>query len=184
MSNRESEEEEEEYEKEGRGRSENRRLAKTFDALAMDLLELSPGRCARFPVSDALRLAMKTAHSTKSKAARRRELRHLSGMLRNRPDEAAAIEAVLAGRPVETAEEGLDLEAMRESLCNPDTYSETLDEACAALPPLDVMLVRELCSALHVLDAASRCDAKGYRLLYRELRRASDEMDEESEGEP
>ncbi len=170
---------EEEYEKEGRGRSENRRHAKTFDALALTLLGLSPQRCARFPVSAELLRVLKTAHSTKAKAARRRELRHLSGMLRNRPDEAAAIEAHLAGRaaPAIAPDENAPLEELRALLCESDDLASALHEASEELPHLDVLLVRELCVAIHAVDAAARCETKAYRLLFKELRRASDERE-------
>ena len=167
----------EEYEKEGRGRSENRRNAKSFDVLALSLLELTPQRCARFPVSEELLASLKTAHSTKAKAARRRELRRLSGMLRNRPEEAAAIEALLAGQAVTpfAGDENAPLEKLRELLCDSESFSKALETATESLPQLDVLLVHELCTPLHALDAAARCEKKAYRLLFKELRRASDE---------
>jgi len=177
--------EEEEFEKEGRGRSENRRLAKTFDVLALTLLGLSPQRCARFPVSQDLLDCLKTAHSTKAKAARRRELRRVSGMLRNRPEEAAVIEALLEGRAASpiAQDENVPLEALRESLCESNDFATTLERASEELPQLDVLLVRELCASLHALDAAARCEAKAYRLLFKELRRASDANEDAEEAE-
>ncbi|MCP4446637.1 MAG: DUF615 domain-containing protein [Myxococcales bacterium] len=166
----------------GRGRSANRREALGYDAFALKLIELSADRCKRLPVSEELRASLKNVQDTRSKAARRRHLRHLSGMLRNRPNEAAAIEAYLDGRaftPITGDEENRDLEALREALATEEQSSQALDSATESLPQLDVLLVRDLCSSLHSMDTAVRRESKAYRLLFKELRRASDELEAE-----
>ena len=164
----------------GRGRAVNRREALSYDAFALKLVELSTDRTKRLPVSEELRSSLRTVQETKSKAARRRHLRHLSGMLRNRPKEAEAIEAYLDGRaftPITGDEENRELEALREGLCAKETFDDSLDKASESLPQLDVLLVRDLCSTIHPLNDAARRETKAYRLLFKELRRASDELD-------
>jgi len=72
---------------EGRGRAANRRDAKTFDVFALELIELRPDKMARLPVTEELRRTLHNAVHTKAKAARRRHLRKLAGMLRTSPAE-------------------------------------------------------------------------------------------------
>lgn len=166
----------------GRGRSENRREARGYDAFALKLAALPVDRAKRLPVSDELRASLKNAQDTRSKSARRRHLRHLSGMLRSRPEEAEAIEAFLDGRAftaISGNEDVRHLEEFREELANPDLFSVALDRAAESLPHLDILLIRELCSTLHDLDDALRREHKAFRQLYRELRRASDAVEED-----
>ncbi len=166
---------------EGRGRAANRRDAKTFDVLALELIELPPDKVARLPVTEELRRTLHDAGHTKAKAARRRHLRKLAGMLRTSPSEVAAIKAFLAGRTftrVTGEEENEALEAIRNALCIPENFTDSLHHACEELPALDVLAVRELCIALHALDVEAQQQAKSYRLLFKELRRAKDELGE------
>ena len=172
-------EQEEEIEEEGRGRSKRKRLVRTFDVMALELLELSDERCAKMPITDVLKEALHQARNTKSKSARRRHIRRLAGLLRDRDDETEAIRRYLAGDAfvaVTGDESYRDLDALRERLCSPDTFAQAFDDALEELPHLDVALVTRLAKANHEAE-----DDKAHRALFRELRRAADESDLDSE---
>lgn len=182
MKPRESNEElteDEEPVKEGRGRSEKRRAAKSFDALAMELVALPKHRCKGLPVTAALKAALEVTRSTASKPAKRRYLRHLSGLLRESEIEVAAIHAFLAGEsyvPVKGDEDYRDLAALREALCEAESYAAAFDEVCATLKYVDVLLVERLAK-----ECQSDRNDKSYRALYKELNRALEEIGLEEE---
>jgi ribosome-associated protein len=171
--------EDEEYEQEGRGRSARKREVRTFDVMALELLELSDDRCARLPITDDFKRALTEARTTRSKSARRRHIRHIAALLRDREDETEAIRSFLAGvpyTPVTGDESYRDLDAMREALCDRETFAQALDEVCEQLPYVDLALVKRLAESLH-----EGKDDKSYRALFKELRRAADESDRDSE---
>ena len=171
--------EEEEIEEEGRGRSKRKRHVRTFDVMALELLELSDERCKKMPITDVLKEALDQARNTKSKNARRRQIRHLASLLRDRDDETEAIRRYLAGDAyvaVTGDESYRDLDALRERLCSEETFAQALDDACEELPYIDVALVTKLAKANHGAE-----NDKARRGLFRELRRAADESDLDSE---
>lgn len=172
---------EEEIEEEGRGRSKRKRHVQTFDVMALELLELSDERCKKMPITAVLKEALLQTRNTKSKSARRRHIRHLAGLLRDRDDETEAIRCYLAGEPyvaVTGDEEYRDLDAMRESLCSADSFEAALSHASEQLPYLDLPLVTRLSRAVHDED-----NDKARRALFRELRRAADESDRDAEDQ-
>ena len=169
---------EEDFE-EGRGRYKRKRHVQTFDVMALELLELSDERCKKMPITPTLKEALHEARTTKSKSARRRQISRLAGLLRDREDETEAIRCYLAGVPyvaVTGDEDYRDLDAMRESLCSPDSFEEALTNASETLPYLDVPLVRRLSKSVHQEE-----NDKAHRALFRELRRAADESDRDAE---
>jgi ribosome-associated protein len=170
---------EEELEEEGRGRSKRKRLVRTFDVMALELLELSDERCKKMPITDVFKEALHQARTTKSKSARRRQIRHLAGLLRDRDDETEAIRAYLAGGAyvaVTGDESYRDLEALRERLCSEESFTEAMHDAVEQLPHLDVPLVTRLAKSIHLAE-----NDKARRLLFRELRRAADESDQDAD---
>ena len=178
-SSSEESEDDKEFEQEGRGRSARKRVVRTFDVMALELLELSDERCSKLPITDELKRALHDARTTRSKSARRRHIRHLAGLLRDRGDETEAIKCFLAGvayTPVAGDESYRGLNAMREALCDRETYAVALDELCEQLPHIDLALVRRIAESLHEGE-----DDKAHRALFRELRRAADESDRDAE---
>ncbi len=172
-------EEEEEFEEEGRGRSKLKRLARTFDVMALELLELSDERCKKMPISPTFKEALHQARTVKSKSARRRHIRHLSSLLRDRDDETEAIRCYLAGVPfvaVDGDESYRDLDALRTALCTADEFAKALEDACEQLPYIDIALVTRLAKSLHQEE-----NDKAHRALFRELRRAADESDRDAD---
>ena len=182
MANKDSSEEEGEeevFEQEGRGRSARKRVVRTFDAMALSLLELSDDRCRKLPVTDNLKRGLHDARTTKSKSARRRHIRHLASLLRDNEAETEAIRCFLAGipyTPVSGDESYRELDALRESLCKRETFAAGFETACEQLPHLDAALVKGLAEALHEGE-----NDKAYRALFRELRRAADESERDAD---
>jgi ribosome-associated protein len=175
------EEEVEEILEDGRGRSKRKRHVQTFDVMALELLELSDERCKKMPITDVLKEALHEARNTKSKSARRRHIRRLAGLLRDRDDETEAIRCYLAGVPfvaVTGDESYRDLDALRGSLCAAESFDEALAHASDELPHLDLPLVTRLSKSVHEED-----NDKARRALFRELRRAADESDRDAEDE-
>ncbi len=169
----------EEFEEEGRGRSKRKRHVRTFDVMALELLELSDERCSKMPITDEFKEALHNARSTKSKSARRRYIRHLAGLLRDRDDETEAIRRYLAGEAfvaVRGDESYRDLDALREALSGADTFAKALAEVSEQLPYIDIPLVTRLAKTLHESE-----NDKAHRALFRELRRAADESDRDTE---
>ena len=168
-----------EFEEEGRGRSKRKRHVRTFDVMALELLELSDERCGNMPITEELQEALHQARTTKSKSARRRQIRHLASLLRDRDEETEAIRCYLAGKPyvaVEGDESYRDLNALRETLCTAGNLQDALSEACDQLPYMDVALVTHLAKSLRESE-----NDKAHRALFRELRRAADESDRDAE---
>lgn len=174
-------EQDEEFEEEGRGRSKRKRHVRTFDVMALELLEISDERCGKLPITQVLKEALTQARKTKSKSARRRHIRHLAGLLRDRDDETEAIRSYLAGVPyvaVQGDEEYRDLDAVREALCSRESYDEARADLGEKLPYVDLALVTRLARSIHEQD-----NDKERRALFRELRRAADEADRYAEDE-
>lgn len=179
MATKSSSQEDEEIEQEGRGRSARKRVVRTFDAMALELLEISDERCSKLPITEELKRGLHEARTTKSKSARRRHIRHLAGLLRDRDDETEAIKCFLAGvpyTPVSGDESYRNLDELRSALCERETFAKALDDTCEQLPHIDLALVKSLAASLHDGE-----DDKAHRALFRELRRAADESDRDTE---
>ncbi len=176
------EDEEDEYEPQGRGRSARKREVRGFDLLADELLEITDAKVEKLPVTEELKNALRIARATtamKAKAARKRYIKHLSSLLREREAEVVAIRNFLSGSAytqVTGDESYRDLDAMRTSLCDEQSYQATLQDVCAKLPHIDLALLTKLATQLHKED-----NDKAFRALYKELRRAADESDRDAE---
>lgn len=167
--------EEEEEREDGRGRSARKREVRAFDELAQELMELSPGRCKKLPITDKLKRALHAARDTTSKAARKRHYKHLAGALRDSESEVEAIRKFLAGDayvPVTGDESYRDLDALRASLCEEEGFVVALEEVCKQLPHVDRALISELSKAVH-----QEGEGKSFRALFKALRRAADQSD-------
>jgi len=160
-----------EYKDEGRGRTESRNQARVFDGLAEELFESSEPVRKAFPGSHALHKALFIDRTNLVKNGRRRHLRRIAGLLR---DEFTAdqVKSYLEGGTIERADEaGPDLEAIRDSLCNPDTFEDALAAAQQLMPILDTQAARRYAQAVHESD-----DRRAYFALYKVLRQAADAM--------
>jgi len=147
-----------------------KRAARAVEDLAMQLLSLSEAELAPFPVSAEVREALGLARDLKSHGARRRQVKHLAGLLRRRPDELAALTEVLAEisqRNSRQNREFHELEQLRDRLCDPALFPDAFNEAAKILPTPDLRTIAQLAKRTH----ASR-DRRAFREIFRRLRDA------------
>ena len=76
---------------EGRGRSAKKRAAKEVEALAVRLVELRPSEVGKLPLSAQLAAELRLARSTEGHSSRKRQIKHLAGLLRSADEERAAL---------------------------------------------------------------------------------------------
>ena len=156
----------------GPSRSAKKRAAKAVETVAAQLIELPEATWAKVPAPPELREEIELARRTESHGARKRQMKHLAGVLRRHDEEAAVIQEFL---------EGLDqvqrqdkeafhlLEELRDRICEPEQSAAALAEAERLLPSIDRAGLARLARAVHTGN-----DRKAYREIFRRLRAASE----------
>lgn len=155
----------------GPSRSAKKRAAKAVETIAAQLLELPEATWAKVPAPPELREEIDLARRIESHGARKRQMKHLAGVLRGNEEETAAIQEFL---------EGLDqvhrqdkeafhlLEELRDRICDPEQSAAALVEVEGLLPAIDRAGLARLARAVHTGN-----DRKAYREIFRRLRAAS-----------
>ncbi len=154
--------------REGRGRSAKKRAAQAIEALAARMVETSDAICKRLPLTDELRDELQFARSIKARAARKRQIKRLAGLLRQDEEATAAIQAALdtVGRANRTERDAFQrIERLRDALCDPDEFTEAIEEAVAELPGLDRKAVTRLARSVQQTG-----DKRASREIFRRLR--------------
>ena len=154
--------------REGRGRGAKKRAAQAIEALAVRMVEASEALCKRLPLTDELRESLIQARSIKARSARKRQLKHLAGLLRRDEDSAAAVQAALdnAGHR-NRSERNIfhHIEELRDALCDPDRFSEAIESAAEEFPGLDRQTFARLANRVHRSG-----DKRASREIFRRLR--------------
>ena len=156
------------YEREGRGRSEKKRAAQAIGALASQLIESSEAVCRRLPLPEDVREALDLARRSTARGARKRELKHLAGLLRRDEETTDAVRAALdsVGRSSRAERELFQrVEDLRDALCDQDRFAEALETAAAEIPGLDRHAVTRLARRVH-----QHGDKRSFREIFRRLR--------------
>jgi len=154
--------------REGRGRSAKKREAQAIEALAVRLIETNEALCRRLSLPDELREGLDQARRITARVARKREIKHLSSLLRRDEESVAAIRAALdADGRSNRAERDLfhRIEEHRDALCDPDRFTEALSDAAAELPGLDRGTITRLAKRVHKTG-----DKRASREIFRRLR--------------
>ena len=155
-------------EHEGRGRGVRKRAAQAVEALAVRMVESSDALCKRLPLTDELREGLEQARSIKARSARKRQLKYLAGLLRRDEESAVAVRAALdnVGRR-NRAERDIfrHIEELRDALCDPDRFAETIETAAVELPALDRRTFTRLAQRVHRTG-----DKRASREIFRRLR--------------
>ena len=159
---------EDRHELEGRGRSAKKRAAQAIDALAVRMVEASEAVCRALPLTDDLREVLSQARSTRARGARKREIKHLAGLLRR--DEEAAGAVLLAldefGRSNRAERDFFhQIEELRDALCSPDRFAEAIETAAVQVPGLDRQTFTRLARSVH-----TNGDKRASREIFRRLR--------------
>ena len=164
--------EEEEVRDLGRGRSAKKREAKAIEELAQRLTEITASELAKLPKSPELSKEIDVARSTKGNSSRKRQIKHLAGMLRSHEEQRLAIEAALDGQSVIQRQESLafhHLEELRDRLCDLEAFEAALVEVRTTYPHIDDNKLARLARSVH-----ENSDKKAAREIFRRLRKADE----------
>ena len=164
--------EEEEVRSLGRGRTAKKREAKTIEELAHRLTEITASELGKLPKSPELSKEIELARSTKGKSSRKRQIKHLAGLLRGHEEQRLAIEAALDGQSVIQRREALafhHLEELRDRLCAQETFAAALTEVRTLYPHLDDGKLTRLAGSVRKHN-----DKKAAREIFRRLRKAEE----------
>ncbi|MBE0575437.1 MAG: DUF615 domain-containing protein [Desulfuromonadales bacterium] len=157
---------------EGPSRSAQKRGAKAVEQLAQRLAELSDAELARLPKSPELTKEIELARSTRGHGSRKRQIKHLAGLLRGNDDQREAIEIALDGHAVSQRQETLafhHLEELRDRLCATATFEAALTEVRATYPHVDCGKLTRLAGSVH-----DHNDKRAAREIFRHLRKAEE----------
>ncbi len=149
-------------------RSAKKRAARAVENLAERLINLGEADFRRLPLTGEIRREMEEARRIKAHSARKRQLKHLAGLLRHDEESRQEAEGFLTlldlGRH-QDAERFHQLEELRERLCDPESREAALAEAERSCPGIDLAKVRRLAEA-----AQGDNDKRAFRELFRLLR--------------
>jgi ribosome-associated protein len=158
-----------ELEENGRpNKSALKRAAKEVETVAQLAAEQVDALLARLELSDRVREEILLASSTQGHGSRKRQIKHLAGLLRKSPDDLAEIQAFLAGTSEQQLAEQAQfhqLEQWRDALCDPETAAVTLDEIVSRYPEVNRDELEKLSRS------AQQRDKKAYREIFRRLRK-------------
>ncbi len=164
--------------RDGRGRSEKKRAARAVEALAVRMVEAGDAICDRLPLTDDLREELRRARRIKAHVARKRQIKHLAGLLRQDQESTTAIQVALdaVGRTSRAERDAFQrIERMRDALCDPDGFAEALEQASGELPGLDRQRFTRLAKSVHRTG-----DKRAFREIFRRLRALMDASVEDS----
>jgi ribosome-associated protein len=156
-------------------RSAKKRAAKAVENLAERLMNLANADFRRLPLAGEIRRELEEARRIKAHSARKRQLKHLAGLLRHDDESRQEAEGFLTlldlGRH-QDAERFHRLEELRERLCAPESRETALAEAERTLSGIDLAKIKRLAEA-----AQGGTDKRAFRELFRLLRAAQPEPD-------
>jgi ribosome-associated protein len=168
--------EEEEERSEGRGRSAKKREAKAIEELAQRLTEITDSELGKLPNSPELAKEIELARNTRGHSSRKRQIKHLAGILRRYEEQRLAIEAALNSQSISQRQENLafhHLEELRDRICEEQTFEAALNEVRITYPHLDDGKLARLARSVH-----EHKDKKAAREIFRRLRKAAEVEDE------
>ncbi len=134
----------------------------------MRMVESSDAVSRSLPLTDELRRTLDQARRITARGARKREIKHLSSLLRRDADSLAAIRAAFdtVGRASRAERELFQrIEEFRDALCDSDRFTEALESAAEALPDIDRRTITRLAHRVHKTG-----DKRAFREIFRNLR--------------
>lgn len=149
-------------------RSAKKREAKAIEDLARQLADKGEAGCDELPVDEEIKEEIRRAAHTAGRGSRKRQVKHLAGLLRRRQDDVEALILYLEGQHAEQLREKADfhaLEQLRDRLCDPKRFEEALQEVREGYPMLDHRQVGRLARSVH-----NSGDKKAFREIFRRLR--------------
>jgi len=164
-----------EIEESGRpNKSALKRAAKEVEAIAQEAVEQVVDLLAKLDLPATIREELELASRTQGHGSRKRQIKHLAGLLRKNPEALVEIRAFLEGtseRHLAEQAQFHQIEQWRDALCAVETAATTLDEIASRYPEIDREGLEKLSRA------AQQRDKKAYREIFRSLRRLVDAQD-------
>jgi ribosome-associated protein len=160
---------------EGRGRTARKREAKAVEQLALRLAELPEAELAALPKDPELDREIALLRGTSGHSSRRRQVKHLAGLLRRDDELREKIAGALDRQAVNRRQETLafhHLEQLRDRLCTAANLASALAEARAVFPGIDDGKLSRLARAVH-----EHGDKRAAREIFRMLRQAEEARD-------
>jgi len=162
------------FEESGRpNKSALKRAAKDIETLAEQLSGEGPEALKRLELSGDLRAELDLVRRAKGHGARKRQIKHLAGYLRNHADECAAIQAHLQGESERHYAEQRTfhrVEQWRDRLCDPKQVEAALQELRECCPQLDFDALAKLART------AGNGDKGAARKIFRALREVAEQL--------
>ena len=161
-----------EYRTLGRGRSIKKRAAKAVEELAQRLADLSDAELAKLPKDPDITKEIELARNTRGGSSRKRQIKHLAGVLRGHDEQREAIEVALDGQAVIQRQDVLafhHLEELRDRLCVAESLEAALAEVRTTYPQLDAGKLARLAGSVHEHN-----DKRAAREIFRHLRKAAE----------
>lgn len=152
----------------GPSRSAKKRAAQEIEHLAHELADLAEAEWRKLPATPELRDEIRQARETSGHSSRKRQIKHLAGVLRRDEEATAALRDFLDGQHAQQLAEKKTfhaLEELRDRLCNPELYATALQEVGQRYPGIDQAEIAHLARAVH--DSKDR---RAYREIFRRLR--------------
>lgn len=152
----------------GPSRSAKKRAAHQVEEMAHELADMAEAEWRKLPASTELRDEIRQARETRGHGARKRQIKHLAGVLRRDEEETAALRDFLDGHhALQLAEKKTfhTLEVLRDRLCDPELFEAALQEVGRSCPGVDSAEIARLARA-----AQSSDDRRAYREIFRRLR--------------
>lgn len=152
----------------GPSRSAKKRAAQEVEELARELAEMAEAEWRKLPASPGLRDEIRQARETRGHGARKRQIKHLAGVLRRDEEETAALRNFLDGNHASQLAEKKAfhaLEELRDRLCDPALCEAALREVGRNCPGVDPAEIARLARTAQESD-----DRRAYREIFRRLR--------------
>lgn len=159
-------------EPEGRGRSARKREAKTVEQLAQRLADLPEAELAQLPQDPELAREIDLVRRTSGHSSRRRQIKHLAGVLRRDDEQREKIAAALDNQALDQRREVLvfhNIEKLRDRLCSPASFDAALAEVRSMYPEIDDGKLVRLAGSVH-----GHSDKRAAREIFRILRQAEE----------
>ena len=159
-----------EHEGERPSRTARKRAAREVEDLARQLVDLPEGQWRKLPASPEVRAEIRQARETKGHGSRKRQTKHLAGVLRACEEGIEPLRDFLSenGREHLLEKKAFhELEGLRDRLCDADLFPAALEETGRLMPGIDLEVVARLARSYHATG-----DVKAFREIFRRLRRS------------
>jgi len=157
-------------------RTAKKRAVKAVEELAATLLKMADADYRRLPLSGEIARELAQGRTIKSHGARKRQLKHLAGLLRRDDESREAAEIFVADLDQSRRQNTADfhhLETLRDRLCDPARCAEALAEIEQTLPEVDAGKIRRLAESVQ-----NTADKRAFREIFRMLRTSQAAQDD------